>query len=754
MNSTIEQLQEITSAEELDSFLEDKGVTWQRLGGEDTNNIGIVDMGSEAEQAFFERVSNAQDAVIEKKALNRYGDIDTAINNLPNSPREAIKELYDISNGDLTNLDHKKRKRLADEIQLRLLNSGIDDRPTIDVNDNGIGQQPTEFTDTFLSLNSDNKNTKPFLIGRFGQGGTNVYRYAERTIIISRSHEGGPIGWTVVKREQNYQLEGGNRVSTYVYATNAQGAIFEIDASEQPEFEGSLIRMVEYYASDFSAGITSRLGLNHLRGLSGQQMFSSVLPLRVIDDRDDDDSDEHTVTGNRHVLDGSKYVDEIDGNRTQGTLNIPTDFGNLEVRYWIIDSTQSNSDLSTRQIIKKFVKPSKPLVFTLSGQLHHEEGKQVLTDANLGFLKSRIICEVNFDQLDEHERNLVFSSTRGRAAKGEEYDHIMSKLQDAFETNPRLQKLEEHYEEQVKRGSETDDDATDELAELMQSMDMSGDIDGEDLDGAEGSDSDDDNPGEEEPGTVDPYEPDPVDPRHHEPTRLDIVNPDEPIRVRQGGSLTLHVEIDAINKFDRRPDVEYEVVWSGPAGDALEDPHRSSLESGHKYLTSSVDDDVNIGATGQVTVRVSWGKNETRLDTRDLKIAEPIEQSPTTDTQGAAPPEIMGVGSPDDESPFTYGEKSTVHYRQKDGERDEVYVAMYNHHVDQVLDQVERSENNLTRYTSQYKAHMAFYATQRHKQMDTDGDDLSEDQLNAEQNRFANTLIQCIAKEVDPSELL
>jgi hypothetical protein len=424
------------------------------------------------------------------------------------------------------------------------------------------------------------------------------------------------------------------------------------------------------------------------------------------------------------------------------------------VRYWVVDPSQSDADISQRGIVKKFVSPSAPIIFTLSGQLHHEEGKKILADADLGFLKNRIVMEVNFDNLDAHKRNLVFSSTRGQAAEGEEYAHVRNKLQQTFESDKPLQDLADYYEEQVRKGSETDDDATDELGNLMQSMDIGGDTEGDDLPGADGDNTDDDYSGNETPEEREPYEPEPVDPLHDEPDRLDIVNQDDPIHVRQGGTFTAHLEVDAIDKFDRRPGVEYEVIPSRDAGVALTETHQSALESGHKYITFAVDEDVDIGATGQLSVRVTWGDGETRSDTRDLVIAEPIEQSPTKQSQGAKPPKVVGIGEVGD-GPFSYGDESVVEYVPKDGEQDIVYVAMYNKHVQKVLENVNHSENNYKRYTRLYKAHMAFYAVQREAQLtDEEAESQSEEARNAELNWFANTLIHSIAKEVDPSELI
>ncbi|WP_306058565.1 hypothetical protein [Natronococcus wangiae] len=749
---SITELKSIDSAEEVEELLEALDITWNRLGGEDRNNSGIVGVSRSPAKAFFERVSNGEDAVIERVAIEEYGDIETAIEELPDNPRDAVAELFDVPDSDLQNLGDKELTALADRVQLQLRDSGREGRPTIDVRDKGLGQHPDNFTDTFLSLNSDNKNSKPILIGRYGQGGSSSITYTPYTLIVSRSYTGGPIGWTVIKRDKHYETEDGTIVDTYVYAAAPDGSIPRISVPDDHEFEGSLVRMIEYDAANFSNTISTRPDRNNLRGLTGHQMFASVLPIQVEDYRGDS-IESHRVTGNRQLLDDATYVDEVDGNRTRGTMNVSTDLGPLEVRYWIIDPDQSDEDdLNRRKIIKKFADPSNPLVFTVSGQIHHEEGKDILDDAGLTFVKGRIIVEVNFDKLDEHDRTLIFSTTREGASGGSEYHHVCDRLQHTFETDPTLQRLHDHYEEKAKKGSETDDDATDELADLMESLDMVGADDGDELDGGDGDDADDDD-GDDEEDDDEPYVPDPVEPLHDEPTDLEIVNPDDPIPARQGGTMTVHLEVDAVDAFDNRTDVEYEAIPMDAAATAIKWKYETCLNNGHRYITFSVDDDASIGDTGQIGIKLTWD-NGSLSDTRDITIAEPIDRSPTKRSRGTVPPEIMGVEDLDNtDAPFDWGEKSVVEYTPNDDGRDVVWIAMFNTHVQRVLDEVNRSQSTFDRYTRLYKAHIAFYAVQRHQETVIETDDLPEEALNAEQNRFAKTLIQAIAKDVDPAAL-
>jgi len=63
------------------------------------------------------------------------------------------------------------RQDLADEIVIRVFESASKKEPTVEVRDYGVGIVPAALPLTILSLNAENKITKPYLAGAYGQGG-------------------------------------------------------------------------------------------------------------------------------------------------------------------------------------------------------------------------------------------------------------------------------------------------------------------------------------------------------------------------------------------------------------------------------------------------------------------------------------------------------------------------------------------------------------------------------------------------------
>src|SRR5207248_977386 len=60
---------------------------------------------------------------------------------------------------------------------------------------------------TLVSLNENNKISKPWTLGTYGQGGSTTLRFSRAVVLVSKAHaatlNGKPdlIGWTVVREE-------------------------------------------------------------------------------------------------------------------------------------------------------------------------------------------------------------------------------------------------------------------------------------------------------------------------------------------------------------------------------------------------------------------------------------------------------------------------------------------------------------------------------------------------------------------------
>jgi len=173
--------------------------------------------------------------------------------------RQAIETFLDVKHGQIQTLDAASRTRLAGRIQL--VASGTKENPAYCIVDDGEGQSPDQFPNTFLSLVRDNKTRIPFVQGKFNMGGTGVLQFAgvhSFQLIVSRRQPDIPPavasnprrdlwGFTLIRR-----LDPGPEQpqSTYVYLAPGNGILaFRADA-----INGRPGRYPEAYANELKAG--------------------------------------------------------------------------------------------------------------------------------------------------------------------------------------------------------------------------------------------------------------------------------------------------------------------------------------------------------------------------------------------------------------------------------------------------------------------------------------------------------------------
>ncbi|MDB4483017.1 hypothetical protein N9050_08725 [Akkermansiaceae bacterium] len=252
---------------EVISLLEKHGLwdnqnAWQNYGGNENNYSDIGNQMSNPDSALVEKLINSGDAMFLLKCAQE--NIDPESSSAPNSITEGLKRFFKIPNGKLSALDKGTRNALSKNIGL--ISTGSKTNPSYAVFDKGIGQAPSQFPDTFLSLTESNKIRIQFVQGKFGMGSTGVLRFCgdqNLQLIISRrhpdAHEGqagdDKWGFTVIRRE-NPTTQMKSSVFTYL-APEGNVLSFKAnslpllpmkypDASGEPFEHGSFIKMYEY----------------------------------------------------------------------------------------------------------------------------------------------------------------------------------------------------------------------------------------------------------------------------------------------------------------------------------------------------------------------------------------------------------------------------------------------------------------------------------------------------------------------------
>jgi len=733
VNANLEDLRSLQNSEDVEEFLKEKNLEWKPIGGK-TNNQGVIEMGSDPANALMERVTNSIDAVVERAF------IESDLEEQPESPREAVQKLFDIPKTGFGEFSDQEIRRLADKLSIRMKESGkSQDRPVIEIEDYGVGQPPIRFEDTFLSLNNDNKVDKKYLIGKYGQGGTNTFSFAEYTIIISRDHQGGNIGWTIIRYNDMRDAEVERVTGTYQYCTLTDGSIPTISEEEADGWTGSEVRLIEYDASGFSNQLAPGKTIYSAANL---KMFGSIYPFGAYDYRSErfeaisEDGKYRSITGNRNRLNKTEKVEES----VEFQIDLD-ELGEVRAKCWVIHEKDD---------VTNYIKKSEPVIFTLYGQVHHAEDKRFLDDTDQNFLKNRLVVEVDCDNLSKHGRRALLSSTRDRAKEGEDYDRMVEKLQKSLKTNERINSLNEEYRQRAmnENASEEEEKAKKLLSDLIEGRRKeTGD------EGREPGGDLEDPPTQEPPAQE--YNPvDPVEDLKEEPTYIEIKNSDDPMEAEQGQTLNVKVEIDAKDKFEFLDEGEIRVEIEIDE-DVFGEVSETSLSKGRKTFQLEVDEDAEIGLEGTIVAVAEW-ENGYLADQRDVEVVEPSTTQETGQESQVQYPEITFVTEESEEQIDSLGwdETDVVMYDDRDDEVGKVFVSLFNENVKKIREKVESTEDTVNRYTRQYAAYMSFFEVMRKTQDEGDEADVDEDYVKREQNRVARVLMQSIAKSVDPEDLV
>lgn len=733
MSDTLQALTTATTGGDVEDLLENEELVWKPLGDRE-NNVGTVRSGSDPGQALAERITNGIDAVIER------GVHENHIGNEPESPREAVEDLFGLSKGGFNAMSNEwVRETAENNLRVSMAEGADKNTPTIEVRDEGIGQRPENFPNTFLGLNEDSKITKPYLIGKYGQGGSNTFDFCEYAIVLSRHVDGGNLGWSIVRFNPRLDEEEMYSDGVFEYCVRPDGTIPQINEHLVEDWKGSLVRLVEYEAADFNHSLTPSRG--SLYTVAHEVMFGSLFPFILEDTRSTrfesyDGARRRTVVGSRYRLD--KPAGDVYDAREFRRVDLG-DLGSIRVKYWVLEDVDS---------VSQFVEKTEPVVFTLHGQKHHAESKQFLKQTGYTFLKDRLIVEVNCDDLSQ-EGKRVFSSTRDRASEGREYRTIINRLSETLENDEELERLNQEFKDRAlnEASSEQEEKAKDLLAELLYEPEVAtqGEVK---TDGGDGSGGDGGNGGG---GSRDP-----VKPRHNYPTFVEIDNSHDPLRAQQGRTMRVRVKTDAADDYETLDRGEITIGWDDVLDEALTYRSETALSEGWKVFQIEVAEDADVGVSGEIKVAAEWPAGR-ETDTRAATVVEPVEQSGGgTQRAGLQAPEIRQVYEEQDEVRQTVGlteDDSVVEYTPDDDGPGEVFVAMFNENI-QPIRETNETEGIIERYDRQYAAYIAYFEVMRQQELEENGvEEPAPGYVKREKNRTATMLMRSISEGLNPEEL-
>lgn len=402
------------------------------------NNRGAIEVAADAGRSAIERVTNAHDALLELEYTSHKGIPDCR------SPQEAASAWLGVPEREgLAGLSVKQRQDLAAKTVIRLEPGEGKQSRLLTVIDQGIGISPEKLESTILSLNESNKIQKHYLAGTYGQGGSSTFAFSKYCVIASRHTDSHEIAFTVVRYLDLPADE--YKTGHYVYLTEG-GKVLTASVIGKDISHGTIVR---HFGYDFT-NYPSPIGPNSLYGVLNRVLFDPIASVRF-------ENQVHgwnrVIKGVRNALNGA--VDQ--GDETKGPeldYHLPIfnvslgDHGDIGIEYWVLKRPEDNK----KNPIAAFVDPRKPIILTHNGQNQGEITALVVRrDADLPFLRSRLICHIKCDRLSPAAKRLLFSSTREHSREGFMLTRVQEELVSLLRSDDELRRLNEQAREQSLR---------------------------------------------------------------------------------------------------------------------------------------------------------------------------------------------------------------------------------------------------------------------------------------------------------------
>ena len=454
-----------------------KQENWSPLGSNE-NNFGVIEnQQSTPIAALIEKITNSIDAVLMKKCLEV--GTDPKSEQAPKSMEEAKMRFFENhGHWDLPSY----RKQQAENIQI------IADGPRLNTSliiyDDGEGQHPKDFENTFLSLLYGNKNEIHFVQGKYNMGGSGAIVFCGKKryqLIGSKRYDNiGEFGFTLIREHPLSIGEEKIKKNTWYEYLKVNGEIPSFHSEQQNlglydrDFKtGTIIKLYSY---DLPAGIRSVISRDLNQSIN-EYLFEPVLPVITVDKKERYPRDrglERALYGLKRRLeqDDSRYVETYFSEDFDDVS-----FGKMKATCYVFKTKiDDRSVKETKETIRsEFFKNNMSVLFSVNGQVHgHYTSEFITRSLKLNLLKEHLLIHVDCTNMNYSFRKELFMASRDRLKDGEETRYLRQFLAEKLgDKNGRLAEIQKRRKESIAVESE---DAKDLLKSLAQNLPMDSDL--------------------------------------------------------------------------------------------------------------------------------------------------------------------------------------------------------------------------------------------------------------------------------------
>ena len=404
---------------------------WRPYGGNESNFGVVENQQASPIPALIEKITNGIDAILMRRCIEE--GVDPRSEEAPRTIEDAVNQFFP----DHKNWDLVRERRLQAE-RLQILADGPKMNTSLIIYDDGEGQSPEKFEETFLSLLRGNKNEVHFVHGKYNMGGAGAVAFCGKKryqlIGSKRFNEGESFGFTLVRRHPLTQEEDKRKKATwYEYLViNDQIPFFpctemELGLHERKFTTGTILKLYSYDLPSGSRSVISR----DLNQSINEYLFSPALPAFTIDKVErypNDRNLQRPLYGLKRRLeeDDSKYVE------THFSEQINDDkFGSYRVTCYVFKARVDDKNVKeTRDTIRReFFKNNMSVLFSMNGQVHgHYTSEFVTRSLKFHLLKDYVLIHMDCTDVRTEVRSELFMASRDRLKDGDESRLLRDKL--------------------------------------------------------------------------------------------------------------------------------------------------------------------------------------------------------------------------------------------------------------------------------------------------------------------------------------
>ncbi|RED44709.1 hypothetical protein [Seonamhaeicola aphaedonensis] len=420
---------------ELQSFIDKnpelfKRDNWKPLGGNFSNYGVVKNQQSNPIAALIEKTTNSIDAILTKKCLEM--GTNPTDSDAPQSMDEAINLFYPNNNWDL----QKNRRSQAEEIQIIADGNGPRSQrkqyPTsVIIYDNGEGQHPEKFEETFLSLLRGNKNNVHFVQGKYNMGGSGAIVFCGKKryqlIASKRFDNTGDFGFTLIREHPKTENDQAKETWYEYLLISNKIPSFKIDSLdlglENRVFKtGTIIKMYSYQFPKGYSGFAQDLNQS-----INEFLFNPALPMLTKDTIERYPNNKvlsNDLFGLKRRLQKEEgdYISDQFSETYEDEL-----FGKMKVSCFVFNVKVKDFDLKKTkdEIGRRYFKNGMNVMFSMNGQVHGYYTSEFITRSlKLNLLKNHLLIHVDCTEMKYEFRKELFMASRDRLKDGEETQQL------------------------------------------------------------------------------------------------------------------------------------------------------------------------------------------------------------------------------------------------------------------------------------------------------------------------------------------